>query len=103
MGCGLAHAPGSAAGAEPPALAAKCHQHLMFAALAPSSEKSVSQDPAVQVLGELFGHEVWQWVARVVQDLILEGEPVVLDQFVEKSLFWLVPCVGECFCWSACI
>ena len=95
MRCGLTHAPCSAAGAESAAFAAEGDEHLVVALLALGTQKAVSQDPAAQVLFELFDHEVREVVAGVANNLRLEGAPVLLDEFVESCLFGLVPLVSE--------
>jgi len=66
-----------------------------MALLALGTQKAVGQDPAAQVLFELFDHEVWKVVAGVANDLRLEGAPVLFDKFVESCLFGLVPLVSE--------
>lgn len=67
----------------------------MVTALALAPQEPMSQDPAAQVLVELFDHEVWKRVPGILDDLILELEPVVLDDSVEDRPFGLVPGIGE--------
>lgn len=64
-----------------------------MAACALSSQKSVSQDPATKILFELLDHEVRKWVPHVLFDLLLEGQPICLDELVERGLFWFVALV----------
>ena len=65
----------------------------MVATGALSSQKSVRQNPAAKIRFELLVHEVWQWIPQVVFDLLLEQQPVALDQLVEGCLFWFVALV----------
>ena len=62
----------------------------MLAAGALGTQKSVSQDPAAQILVELFDHEVWQWVPQVVFNLSQEREPASLDELVKRRFFGFV-------------
>lgn len=57
----------------------------------------MGQDATTEVLLELFDHEIRQGIAGILLNLGLKREPVVLDDFVEDRLFWLVPIVGELF------
>jgi hypothetical protein len=97
MNCGLTHAPGSAARAEATAFATEGYQALKVTRFAPSTQESMSQDPTTEVLIELLDHEIRQGIASVLLDLGPKREPVVLDDFVEKGLFGLVPVVGVLF------
>jgi hypothetical protein len=56
-------------------------------------QKSVRQNPATQILFELFDHKIWKWVPQVLFDLALERDPIGLNQFVERGLFWFVALV----------
>ena len=60
-------------------------------------QESVSQNPATQILVELFYDEVRQRVAGIAQNLILKWKPVVLDDFVKNSFFGLMPNIGVLF------
>jgi len=93
MGRGLAHATSAAAWTEPTALAAEGDQVFGMARFALGAQKSVGQNPATQILFELFNDEIRQWVAGVSLDLCPKREPVVLDDFVERRLFGPVPTV----------
>lgn len=65
----------------------------MVATCALGSQKSVGQYPAAQILLKLFDHEIWQWVPQVLFDLMLECQPVGLNQFIERSFFRFVALV----------
>ena len=91
LGCGLAHASGAAAGAEASSFAAEGDKVFEVAGLALGPQKAMGQDPALQVILELIDHEIWQGVACVLLNLGQEGEPVVLDDFIEDRFFGLVP------------
>lgn len=73
------------------------------------SQKAVGQYPAAEILVELFNHEVRQWIAQVMFDLILECEPVLLDEPIEGCLLWLVALVevglriGDGHGWKPCL
>ena len=51
------------------------------------------QNPTAKIRFELFVHKVWQRVPQVVFDLLLERQPIALDQFVEGGFFWFVALV----------
>ncbi len=57
------------------------------------SQKSVGQDPTAQILLNLLDHKVWEWIPHIVLNLLLEGQPVGLDQFVECRFFGFVALV----------
>ena len=65
-----------------------------MAGLTLHAQESMGQDPAAQVFFKLFDHKIWQWVADILFDLLLEGEPVVLHQSVKSGLLRLVPGIG---------
>ncbi len=69
----------------------------MVAGLALNAQKTVSQDPAAQVLVKFLDHEIRERIAGILLNLLLEREPVVLDEFVENRFFRLVSGVGELF------
>ena len=93
MSCGLRHPASSAWWTEASFFAAKRHQHLVMATGALGPQKSVGQYPAAQILFKLFDHEIWKWVPQVLFDLTLERDPIGLNQFVERGLFWFVALV----------
>ena len=93
----FAHTPGTATGAESTALTTEGDQVFELTGLALGPQKPVRQNPTAQILIKLFDHKVWQWVARIIFDLVLKSEPVVLDNFVEDCFFGLMPGVGVLF------
>ena len=93
MSCGLAHAPATAAGAEAASFATERHQMFEVATVTLHPQEAIGQDPAAQVLLELFDHEVWEGVAGVQHDLVFEGQPVSLHDLVQHALFRLVALV----------
>lgn len=50
-------------------------------------QKLVGKNPTAQILLELFDHKIWKWTPKDLFDLLLEDEPVGLDQLVECGLF----------------
>ncbi len=58
-------------------------------------QKAVCQYPTAKVLFELFDHKIWKWIPQIVFNLLLEREPVTLNQFVECGLFGFVALVVE--------
>ena len=89
------HPPGTTACAKSAAFTAKGDKHLVMALLALSAQKAMGQDPAAQVLFELYVHEVRERGAGVANDLGLESAPVFLDELVERGLLRFTPLKRE--------
>ena len=65
--------------------------------LSHSSGSATREETAAQAFFKLIDHKIWQWVAGILFDLLLEGEPVVLHQSVKSGLLRLVPDIGVLF------
>lgn len=70
---------------------------LMMAALALRPEEAMTEKSTAQILLKLFGYEIRKWISGIPNHLLLEPEPIGLDEFVEDRLLGLVPGVGELF------
>jgi hypothetical protein len=57
VGGRLDHAPGAAAGAEPPALAGECNEMFVKAAIALDAKKAMLKQAALEVVFELLAHK----------------------------------------------
>ena len=87
------HTPGTATGAESPALTAEGDQVLMAAAIALDPQEAMLQQPALQVILKLLSDEIRQIAARSFNS-IDESWVVLGNDGVEFHLFRLMPVVA---------
>ena len=95
VGSRLCHAPGAAGGEKPAPLAAERDQLVVAAVAAAQSQEAVGQDAAFEEGVELIFDELRQVGAGGVFSLGKEGRGVLLDQAVQRGLFWAVALVVD--------
>lgn len=97
MSCGLTHSAAPTGGAEASAFATERDEVLVVAGLTLDAQETVGKDPAAEVLVKFPDHEIWKRISGILLNLILERQPVVLDELVKDRFFRFVSGVGELF------